>query len=64
MQDTAYPHVQNDSPAKPALTHSFIHHFETIPNSKTLQTDCIENIVEKGEIAHFELVSPFSAMFS
>ena len=50
-----------------ALTHSLIHHFETVPNSKKLQTtfelwlskgfqdtDCIENIVEKGEIAHFE----------
>ena len=42
------------------LTHSLIHHFDTIPNSKKLQTstemwllkdfkdtDCMENIVEK-----------------
>ena len=45
------------------LTHSLIHHFEIIPNSKKLQTateviigfqdtDYKENIVEKGEIAH------------
>ena len=27
-------------------------------------TDCIENIVEKGEIAHFEQFHIFSAMFS
>ena len=49
------------------LTHSLIHHFEAAPNSKKLQTtsemwllkdfkltDYKENIVEKGEIAHFE----------
>ena len=49
------------------LTHSLIHHFETLQNSKKLQTttemwllkdfldsDCIKNIVEKGEIANFE----------
>ena len=29
-----------------------------------LDTDCIENIVEKGEIAHFWAISPFSTMFS
>ena len=43
------------------LTHSLIHHFETIPNSKKLQTateaiigfqgtDCKENIVEKVKL--------------
>ena len=44
------------------LTHSLIHHFESIPISMKLQmttgmwllkfedTDCIENIVEKGEV--------------
>ena len=49
------------------LIHSLTHHFETIPNSKKLQTTiemwplkgfqdtyCIENIVVKGEMAHFE----------
>ena len=55
------------------MTHSLIHYFETVPNSKKLQTtteigllkdtDCIENIVEKGEIAHFEHFT-FSTMFS
>ena len=30
-----------------SLTHSQKLHFETVP-------DCVENIVEKGEIAHFE----------
>ena len=28
------------------------------------RTDCIENIVEKGEIAHFEQFHFISAMFS
>ena len=45
-----------------SITHSLIHHFKTVPNSKKLQTttemwllkDCIENIVEKVEIAHLE----------
>ena len=71
-------------PAKHVLTRSLIHHFETIPNSKKLQTttklwlseyfkdcieyfkdctDCIENIVEKGEIAHFEQFHLFPQCF-
>ena len=54
------------------LAHSLIHHFETVPNSKKLQTttemfkdtDCIEkNSVEKGEIAHFEQFHPFPQCF-
>ena len=49
------------------LTHSPIHHFQTIPKFKEVpddnsklavqgfqHTDGIENIVGKGEIAHFE----------
>ena len=49
------------------LTHSLIHHFETISKFKEnadnnwyvaikgfQDTDCIENIVENSEIAHFE----------
>ena len=59
------------------LTHSLMHCFETFRNSKKLQTtteitlaikgfwntDCIENIVEKGEIAHFEQFHIFSQCF-
>ena len=55
------------------LTHSLVHHFETVPNSNKLQTttemwllkdfDCIENIVEKGEIAHFEQFHLFLQCF-
>ena len=42
-----------------ALTHFLIQHFETVPNTKKLQasTEMLRyrlNIVEKGEIAHFE----------
>ena len=57
------------------LTYSLILHFETIQNSEKLQTttemwllkdiDCIENIVGKAEIAHFEqFLFLFSTMFS
>ena len=54
-----------------SLTHSLFHHFETIPNSKNLNvaikgfqdTDCIENIVEKGEIAHLEQFHLFPQCF-
>ena len=58
------------------LTHSLICLFETIPNSKKLQTptemwilndfldtDCIKNIVENGEIAHFEQFHIFPQCF-
>ena len=38
----------------PSLNPSLIHHFET---------DCIENIVEKGEIAHFEQFHLFPQCF-
>ena len=57
------------------LTHSLLHHFETFPNSKNLQTttemwlskdfldtDCIENNVKKGEIA-FEQFHLFPQCF-
>ena len=47
-----------------------VHHFETASDSKNLQTikgfydtDCIENIVEKGEIAHFEQFHLFLQCF-
>ena len=53
------------------LTHTLIHHLETVPNSKKLLTtnvaikefsgtDSKENIVGKSEI----VISPFSTMFS
>ena len=57
------------------LTHSLINHSKTVPNSKKqqtttdvaikghLDTDCIENIVEKGEIAHFEQFHLFPQCF-
>ena len=58
------------------LTHSLIHHFETVRNSKKLQTttemwllkglydtDCIEIIVEKGEIAQNEQFHLFPQCF-
>ena len=58
------------------LTHSLRLHLETVPNSKKLQTttemwlskdfkdtDCIENIVEKGEIAHLEQFPLFPQCF-
>ena len=56
------------------LTHFLILHFENVPNSKMLQTtpemwllkDCkiqIENIVEKGEIDHFEQLHLFPQCF-
>ena len=58
------------------LTHFLIHHFEIVRNSKTLQTttetwllqdfldtDYIENIVEKGKIAHFEQFHLFQQSF-
>ena len=32
-------------------------------NNGYLDTDCIENIVEKGEIAHFEQFHPFPQCF-
>ena len=62
---------------KPCLTHSLIHHFQTVPNSKKqlqtktenvaikecLDTDCIENMVEKGEIAYFEQLHLFPQCF-
>ena len=50
-----------------------MHYFEDFPNSKTIQTttemwllkdtDCIENIVEKKEIAHFQQFHLFSQCF-
>ena len=58
------------------LTHLPIHHFETVQNSKKLQMTtemwllkasklhCTENIVEKGEIAHFKQFHFFPKMFS
>ena len=59
-----------------SLTHSLIHHFQTTPNSKKLQTttkmcllkefsdtDYIENIMEKGKIAHFEQFHLFPQCF-
>ena len=59
------------------LTHSLIHHFENVPNSKKMQMttemwllkdfkadiDYKENIVEKGEIAHFEQFHFFPQCF-
>ena len=62
---------------KNLLTHSLIHNFKTVLNSKKLQTttemwllkvfsdtDCIENIVgKKGEIAHFEQFHLFPQCF-
>ena len=59
-----------------ALNHFLVHHFETIPNSKKMQTtemwllkdflkdtDCKENIVEKGEIAQNEQFHFFPQCF-
>ena len=58
------------------LTHSLLHHFETIPKFEEAaddkcivamkgfsDTDCIENMVEKGEIAHFEQFHLFPQCF-
>ena len=56
------------------LTHSLIRHFETIPISKKLQTTTeigllkdfkmrIAQIVEKGEIAHFQQFHLFPQFF-
>ena len=54
----------------PSLTHSLIHHFETVSNLNEMcllrglfDTDCIENIVEKGKIAHFEQFHLFPQCF-
>ena len=62
--------------SKRLLSHSLKHHFETVPNSNKLQTttamwllhnfkdtNCIESIVEKGEIAHFEQFHLFPQYF-
>ena len=58
------------------LTHSLIHHFETVPNSKKLQTKtemwllkdfkkqiAWKTLWEKGEIAHFEQFHLFLQCF-
>ena len=70
-----YARYQNKQAPEVILTHSLTHYFETVPNSKKLQTttemsllkdfntDCIENIVEKGEIAHFEQFHLFPQCF-
>ena len=74
-----FPCLENlENETKNVLTHSLIHHFEIVPNSKKLQTtnemcvlqgfkiliaDCMENIVEKGEIAHFERFHLFPQCF-
>ena len=51
-----------------SLTHSLIYHFAddslNMDIKGFLNTDCRENIVEKGEIAQSEQFHLFSTMFS